>query len=134
MATLAAMIRVLLADDDPLVRSGLRLMLGGADDIDVVAEAADGGQALELADSCAPDIVLMDIRMPTMDGLEAAQTLLSRPSPPAIVMLTTFKADEYVLRALKAGAAGFLLKHTPPGEIVDAVRKVAAGSPSCRPR
>ncbi|MHA6765276.1 response regulator [Streptacidiphilus sp. PAMC 29251] len=123
----------MLADDDPLVRSGLRLMLSGAEDIEVVAEAADGSEVLALIDGCAPDLVLMDIRMPTMDGLEATRILRARPSPPAIVMLTTFRADEYVLRALRAGAAGFLLKHTPPGEIVAAVRKVAAGEPVLSP-
>ncbi|MFJ2646885.1 response regulator [Streptomyces sp. NPDC087420] len=127
------MIRVLLADDDPLVRSGLRLMLGGADDIEVVGEAADGSEVVALVGELAPDLVLMDIRMPVVDGLEATQLLRARPSPPAIVMLTTFKADEYVLRALRAGAAGFLLKHTPPGEIVAAVRRVAAGEPVLSP-
>jgi DNA-binding NarL/FixJ family response regulator len=127
------MIRVLLADDDPLVRSGLRLMLGGADDIEVVAEAADGSEVAALVDTYAPDLVLMDIRMPTVDGLEATQLLRERPSPPAIVMLTTFQTDEYVLRALQSGAAGFLLKHTAPGEIVAAVRRVAAGEPVLSP-
>jgi DNA-binding NarL/FixJ family response regulator len=127
------MIRVLLVDDDPLVRSGLRLMLGGADDIEVVAEAADGGEVLALVDEHAPDLVLMDIRMPGVDGLEATELLRARPGAPAVVMLTTFKDDEQVLGALRAGAAGFLLKHTPPAEIVTAVRRVKAGEPVLSP-
>ena len=127
------MIRVLLVDDDPLVRSGLRLMLSGADDIEVVAEAADGGEVLALVDEHAPDLVLMDIRMPGVDGLEATGLLRARPGAPAVVMLTTFKDDEQVLGALRAGAAGFLLKHTPPAEIVAAVRRVKAGEPVLSP-
>jgi len=131
------MIRVLLVDDDPLVRSGLRLMLGGADDIEVVAEAADGGEVLALVDEHAPDLVLMDIRMPGVDGLEATELLRARTGEqavaPAVVMLTTFKDDEQVLGALRAGAAGFLLKHTPPAEIVAAVRRVKAGEPVLSP-
>ncbi|MFD4553360.1 response regulator [Streptomyces sp. NPDC058469] len=131
------MIRVLLVDDDPLVRSGLRLMLSGADDIEVVAEAADGGEVLALVDEHAPDLVLMDIRMPGVDGLEATRLLRARTGErgavPAVVMLTTFKDDEQVLSALRAGAAGFLLKHTPPAEIVAAVRRVKAGEPVLSP-
>jgi len=137
------MIRVLLVDDDPLVRSGLRLMLSGADDIEVVAEAADGGEVLALVDEHAPDLVLMDIRMPGVDGLEATRLLRARarsgesaaapPVAPAVVMLTTFKDDEQILTALRAGAAGFLLKHTPPAEIVAAVRRVKAGEPVLSP-
>ncbi|WP_405990670.1 response regulator [Streptomyces sp. NBC_00986] len=127
------MIRVLLVDDDPLVRSGLRLMLSGADDIEVVAEAADGGEVPALVDEHAPDLVLMDIRMPGVDGLRATELLRSRPGAPAVVMLTTFKDDEQVLGALRAGAAGFLLKHTPPAEIVAAVRRVKAGEPVLSP-
>ncbi|WP_329321010.1 response regulator transcription factor [Streptomyces sp. NBC_01262] len=127
------MIRVLLVDDDPLVRSGLRLMLSGADDIEVVAEAGDGGEVPALVDEYAPDLVLMDIRMPGVDGLAATRLLRARPRPPAVVMLTTFKADDQVLSALRAGAAGFLLKHTPPAEIVAAVRRVKAGEPVLSP-
>ncbi|WP_327401173.1 response regulator transcription factor [Streptomyces sp. NBC_01288] len=127
------MIRVLLVDDDPLVRSGLRLMLSGADDIEVVAEAADGGEVPDLVDEHAPDLVLMDIRMPGVDGLKATELLRARPGAPAVVMLTTFKDDEQVLGALRAGAAGFLLKHTPPAEIVAAVRRVKAGEPVLSP-
>jgi len=127
------MIRVLLVDDDPLVRSGLRLMLSGADDIEVVGEAGDGSEVPALVDEHAPDLVLMDIRMPGVDGLEATRMLRARPDPPAVVMLTTFKADDQVLSALSAGAAGFLLKHTSPAEIVAAVRRVKAGEPVLSP-
>ncbi|MFJ7157450.1 response regulator [Streptomyces sp. NPDC101118] len=126
-------IRVLLVDDDPLVRSGLRLMLGGASDIEVVAEAADGAEVAPLVDAHAPDVVLMDIRMPGVDGLAATETLRARPGPPEVIVLTTFNTDEHVLRALRAGAAGFVLKHTPPAQIVDAVRRVAAGEPVLSP-
>ncbi|UCM91556.1 response regulator [Streptomyces marincola] len=126
-------IRVLLVDDDPLVRSGLRLMLGAAQDIEVTGEAADGAEVTGLVERLAPDVVLMDIRMPGMDGLAATESLRALPSPPEVVMLTTFNADEHVLRALRAGAAGFVLKDTPPGEIVEAVRRVAAGDPVLSP-
>ncbi|GGO91967.1 response regulator [Wenjunlia tyrosinilytica] len=127
------MIRILLVDDDPLVRSGLRLLFAGAPDIEVVAEAADGSEVLPLVRALAPDLVLMDIRMPTMDGLAATKALRGPAPSPEIVMLTTFHSDENVLSALRAGAAGFLLKDTPPREIVDAVRKVAAGDPVLSP-
>jgi DNA-binding NarL/FixJ family response regulator len=126
-------IRVLLVDDDPLVRSGLRLMLGAASDIEVAGEASDGAQVPALVDRLRPDVVLMDIRMPGMDGLTATERLRSRAAPPEVLVLTTFNADEHVLRALRAGAAGFVLKDTPPGEIVDAVRRVAAGDPVLSP-
>ena len=137
---------MLLVDDDPLVRSGLRLMLRGAPDVEVVAEAADGGEVAALVAECFPDIVLMDIRMPGMDGLAATEALRARPAqnspgsfmqrmshPPEVLMLTTFHTDEHVLRALRAGAAGFVLKDTPPQEIVTAVRKVVAGEPVLSP-
>ncbi|MEO5874682.1 MAG: response regulator transcription factor [Streptosporangiaceae bacterium] len=127
------MIRVLLVDDDALVRSGLRLMLGGAADLEVVGEAADGGEVGALVTACRPDVVLMDIRMPVIDGIMAAEALRRRPQPPEIIMLTTFNTDEHVLRALRAGAAGFVLKDTSPQEIVDAIRKVAAGDPVLSP-
>ncbi|AXK31933.1 DNA-binding response regulator [Streptomyces armeniacus] len=126
-------IRVLLVDDDPLVRAGLKLMLGGLPDIETAGEAADGSEVLPLVDELAPDVVLMDIRMPTVDGLTATETLRARSGSPEIIVLTTFDADEHVLRALRAGAAGFLLKDTPPAEIVAAVRKVAAGDPALSP-
>ena len=108
------MIRVLLVDDDALVRSGLRMMLAGAAGIDVVGEAGDGREVLAAVDLHRPDVVLMDIRMPAVDGIEATRLLRAQPSPPAVIVLTTFDADELVLRALRAGAAGFLLKDTPP--------------------
>ncbi|WP_229810871.1 response regulator transcription factor [Streptosporangium pseudovulgare] len=128
-----AQVGVLIADDDPLVRAGLVMMLGGAPDIRVVAEAGDGAEALRLVDRHAPDVVLMDIRMPSMDGLAATERLRARGGAPEVIVLTTFDADEHVLRALRAGAAGFLLKDTPPGEIVTAIRQVARGYPVLSP-
>ena len=120
-------IRVLLVDDDPLVRSGLRMLLAGAPALEVVGEAADGREVLPAVDRHRPDVVLMDIRMPQLDGIAATRLVRSQPSPPEVVVLTTFDADENVLRALRAGAAGFLLKDTPPGEIVRAIELVHAG-------
>jgi DNA-binding NarL/FixJ family response regulator len=121
------MIRVLLVDDDAVVRSGLRMMLAGAANLAVVAEAADGREVLGAVDLHRPDVVLMDIRMPQLDGIAATRLLAAQPDPPAVVVLTTFDADELVLRALQAGAAGFLLKDTPPAEIVRAIELVHAG-------
>jgi DNA-binding NarL/FixJ family response regulator len=126
-------IRVLLVDDDAIVRAGLRLMLGGAPDIGIVAEAADGAEVPALVASYRPDLVLMDIRMPGVDGLTATRTLRSRPGAPEVLVLTTFHTDAHVLRALRAGAAGFLLKDTPPQDIVTAIRTVAAGDPVLSP-
>ncbi|MEV6168611.1 response regulator transcription factor [Streptomyces sp. NPDC051954] len=126
-------IRLLLVDDDPLVRAGLSFMMGGADDIEIVGEAADGREVEALVDRTRPDVVLMDIRMPSVDGLTATEQLRGRKDAPQVVVLTTFHADEQVLRALRAGAAGFVLKDTPPAEIVDAVRRVAAGDPVLSP-
>jgi DNA-binding NarL/FixJ family response regulator len=126
-------IRVLLVDDDPLVRAGLSLMMGGAEDIEIVGEAADGSEVQALVDRTRPDVVLMDIRMPTVDGLTATERLRGREEAPQVVILTTFHADEQVLRALRAGAAGFVLKDTPPAEILAAVRRVAAGDPVLSP-
>ncbi|MGI5379237.1 response regulator transcription factor [Streptomyces sp. CA-251387] len=126
-------IRLLLVDDDPLVRAGLSFMLGGAEDIEIVGEAADGAEVETLVDRVRPDVVLMDIRMPSVDGLTATERLRGRKDAPQVVLLTTFHADEQVLRALRAGAAGFVLKDTPPAEIVDAVRRVAAGDPVLSP-
>jgi len=126
-------IRVLIVDDDPLLRAGLKLMLGGAPDIRVVGEAGDGTGVQGLIDRLAPDVVLMDIRMPGTDGLTATEAVRRRPGAPEVVILTTFDADEHVLRALRAGAAGFVLKDTPPGEIVDSVRRVAGGQPVLSP-
>lgn len=129
------MIRVLVVDDDPLVRSGLRLMLGGAPDVEVVGEATDGAEVAALVAEHSPDVVLMDLRMPGMDGLAATAALRARSSSrsPEVLVLTTFNSDEYVVRALRAGAAGFVLKDTPPREIVAAVRKVATGEPVLSP-
>jgi DNA-binding NarL/FixJ family response regulator len=118
---------------DPLVRAGLVMMLGGAPDIEVVAEAGDGTEVLPMVDEHAPDVVLMDIRMPTMDGLAATEALRARQDAPEVIVLTTFDADVHVLRALRAGAAGFLLKDTPPAQIVTAVRQVAQGQPVLSP-
>ncbi|MEU3400200.1 response regulator transcription factor [Streptomyces filamentosus] len=126
-------IRLLLVDDDPLVRAGLTLMLGGAESIEIVGEGADGSEVPDLVDRLAPDVVLMDIRMPHVDGLTATERLRARPGAPEVIVLTTFHADEQVLRALRAGASGFVLKDTPPAEIVTAVRRVAAGEPVLSP-
>lgn len=127
------MIRVLLVDDDALVRSGLRMMLAGAPGLEVVAEAADGREVLGAIDRHRPDVVLMDIRMPQLDGIAATRLVATQPDPPAVVVLTTFDADELVLRALQAGAAGFLLKDTPPAEIVRAIERVHAGDAMLSP-
>jgi DNA-binding NarL/FixJ family response regulator len=129
----AGVIRVLLVDDDALVRSGLRMMLSGAPGIEVVGEADDGRAVLGAVDLHRPDVVLMDIRMPQLDGIAATRLLRSQPDPPAVLVLTTFDADELVLRALHAGAAGFLLKDTPPAEIVRAVELVHAGDSMLSP-
>jgi DNA-binding NarL/FixJ family response regulator len=119
---------VLIADDQALVRGGFRMILESHDDITIVGEAEDGMQALSLARELAPDVVLMDIRMPGIDGLEATRRLLaSGPAGIHVLVLTTFDADEYVYEALKAGAAGFLLKSAPPARLIDAVRVVACG-------
>ena len=126
-------IRVMLVDDDPLVRSGLRMLLGGTEAIEVVAEADDGDKVLGAVDRHRPEVVLMDIRMPGLDGVFAVGLFTAQPSPPAILMLTTFDADHLVLRALRAGAAGFLLKDTPPAEIVRAIELVHAGDAMLSP-
>ncbi|MCW2850842.1 MAG: Two component transcriptional regulator, LuxR family [Nocardioides sp.] len=126
-------VRVLIVDDDPLVRSALGLMLGGQADVEVVGEAADGRDGIALARQLAPDVVLMDIRMPRLNGLDATQVLRDEPRPPRVIVLTTFDADEHVLGALAAGADGFLLKDTPPAQILEAIRKVASGEPILSP-
>lgn len=127
------MIRVLLVDDDALVRSGLKMMLSGADGVEVVGEAGDGREVLPALDRHRPDVVLMDIRMPVVDGIAATRLVREQPDPPAVVVLTTFDADELVLRALQAGASGFLLKDTPPPEIVRAIERVHAGDAMLSP-
>lgn len=127
-------IKVGIVDDDPLVRSALGLMLGGQADIEVVGEATDGQEALALVRTSAPDVVLMDIRMPRINGLEATRRVLTESQSPRVIVLTTFGADEYVVDALAAGADGFLLKDTPPPEIVAAIRAVASGEPILSPK
>ena len=136
MATVAgvnAAVRVLIVDDDPLIRAGLAMILGGSPELNVVGEAADGTEVAAAVDAYAPDVVLMDIRMPKLDGLAATELLRARPNPPQVIVLTTFHADEQVLRALRAGASGFLLKDTPPTEILRAISRVAAGEPILSP-
>jgi DNA-binding NarL/FixJ family response regulator len=130
---MTAPIRVLVVDDDALVRSGLRMMLAGADQIEVVGEADDGRGVLSAVDAYHPDVVLMDIRMPGLDGIGATRLLRAQREPPAVIVLTTFDADELVLRALQAGAAGFLLKDTAPAEIVRGIESVHAGDGSLSP-
>ena len=126
-------IRVLIVDDDPLVRAGLVMMLGGTDQVEVAGEASDGSEVLSAVDRHRPDVVLLDLRMPKVDGLEAMSLLRTQPSPPRILVLTTFDTDDQVLRALRAGAAGFLVKDTPPRDIVRAIELVAAGESMLSP-
>ena len=126
-------IRVLLVDDEELVRVGLRTVLEAAGDMDVVGEAGDGAAAVAAARELRPDVVLTDIRMPGTDGLTATREILALPDPPQVAVLTTFHVDEYVYAALAAGAAGFLLKDTPPREIAAAVRAVADGTATLSP-
>ena len=126
-------IRVLLVDDDALVRAGLRMILSSAEEIEVVGEAVDGADAVAAVQAHRPDVVLMDIRMPGMDGIAATSALRRLATPPHVIVLTTFQADEHVLSALRAGADGFLLKDTAPAEIVQAVRLVAAGEAMLSP-
>ena len=120
--------RVVVADDQALVRAGLKMVLEAEDDIEVVGEAADGEQVLEIARRTRPDVVLMDIRMPVLDGLEASRRLLARDDPPKILVLTTFDEEEYLYEALRAGTSGFLLKVSPPEQLIGAIRTVAAGN------
>jgi DNA-binding NarL/FixJ family response regulator len=126
-------IRVLVVDDDALVRSGLVMILGGAPDIEVVGQAVDGRDGVTAAREHRPDVVLMDIRMPRMNGLDATEHIGSWEHPPKIIVLTTFDADDFVVRALGAGASGFLLKDTAPAAIIDAIRRVADGDPMLSP-
>jgi DNA-binding NarL/FixJ family response regulator len=120
-------VRVLIADDQALVRGGFRMILDAKDDIEVVGEAGDGGEAVDLVERAAPDVVLMDIRMPDVDGIEATRRIVASGSPARIIILTTYDADEYVFSALRAGASGFLLKDVRPPELVEAIRVVARG-------
>lgn len=127
-------IRLLVVDDDPMVRTGLRLILGGEPDLEIAGEAGDGREAMAAIRELRPDVVLLDIRMPVQDGLVTTELLAGRPDRPRILVLTTFDADDMVLRALRLGADGFLLKDTPPPRMVEAVRAVAAGEPVLSPR
>jgi DNA-binding NarL/FixJ family response regulator len=120
-------IRVLAVDDEPMVCAHLRTILGSSGDIEVVAEAHDGLEALTQIDAVRPDVVLLDLRMPDLDGLAALERIAARPDPPVVVVLTTFDADEHVLRALHAGAVGFLVKSTPPEDLIQLVRVAAEG-------
>jgi DNA-binding NarL/FixJ family response regulator len=126
-------IRVLLVDDDALVRAGLRMILSSSEEMEVVGEAADGADAVAAAQANRPDVVLMDIRMPGMDGIAATSALRRLATPPHVIVLTTFQADEHVISALRAGADGFLLKDTAPTEIINGVRLVAAGEAMLSP-
>ncbi|WP_028709244.1 response regulator transcription factor [Propionicicella superfundia] len=126
-------IRVAVVDDDPLVRTGLGLILGGSPRIELVGEAGDGTEVADLVRRTSPDVVLMDIRMPRKDGLAATRELLAQADAPRVLVLTTFDSDDSVLQALQAGAAGFLLKDTPPERLVSAVLAVAAGEPILSP-
>ena len=130
---MAEVIRVLLVDDDPLVRAGLAMIIASAGDLIVVGEAGDGLEAVDSVREHRPDVVLMDIRMPRLDGIAATARLRALRPPPEILVLTTFQADAYVLDALRAGASGFLLKDTPPSEILAAIRQVAGGGTSLSP-
>jgi DNA-binding NarL/FixJ family response regulator len=128
-----SVIRVVVVDDHPLVRAALSVILASADDVALVGEAADGEQAEHAIAEYAPHVVLMDIRMPHVDGLLATERIRAVPDAPHVIVLTTFDADDHVLRALRAGASGFLLKDTLPPEILRAIRLVAAGEPMLSP-
>jgi DNA-binding NarL/FixJ family response regulator len=133
VAKVSERIRVLVVDDDALVRAGLSMLLADVEDIGIVGEATDGSEVAQAVDELEPDVVLMDIRMPGMDGLAATELLRAQSDAPEVIVLTTFEADDYVLRALRAGASGFLLKDTPPADIVRALRAVAVGEPMLSP-
>jgi DNA-binding NarL/FixJ family response regulator len=126
-------VRLVVVDDDPMVRAALRMMLGGDSGLDVVAEASDGEEALRVVPASDADVVLMDIRMPVRDGLSATEELLAVDPGLKVIVLTTFDTDDMVLRALRIGAAGFLLKDTPPARLVEAIRTVASGQPMLSP-
>jgi DNA-binding NarL/FixJ family response regulator len=126
-------IRVLIVDDDALVRAGLSMMLGAAPDLQIVGEAENGAQVAAAVDGHRPDVILMDIRMPKLDGLAATRLVRARPGAPQVIVLTTFDDHDSVLEALRGGAAGFLVKDTPPAEILRAIRLVAAGDAMLSP-
>ncbi|GAB3938742.1 response regulator transcription factor [Kribbella albertanoniae] len=127
------MTRLLIVDDEALVRAGLKMILESDSELEVVAEADDGADAAAMVTKHRPDVVLMDIRMPRLDGLAATRAVQALPDPPKVVVLTTFDLDDYVFRALQAGASGFLLKDTPPRELVQAIKVVAAGDAMLSP-
>jgi DNA-binding NarL/FixJ family response regulator len=133
MSTPGVPIRVLIVDDDALVRTGLTMMLGEFDDMTVAGAVGDGTEVAAAVNRHRPDVVLMDIRMPHLDGLAATEQLRARRDPPEVIILTTFDTDRHIRRAMRAGASGFLLKHTPPEQIARAVRLVAAGEPMLSP-
>ncbi|WP_353952639.1 response regulator transcription factor [Knoellia sp. S7-12] len=133
MSDPAASIRLAIVDDDPMVRAALRMMLGGNSGITVVVEATNGEEALTVVPESGADLVLMDIRMPVRDGLSATEALLSGDPSLKVIVLTTFDADDMVLRALRLGAAGFMLKDTPPARLVEAIKTVASGQPMLSP-
>lgn len=126
-------IRVVIVDDDAMVRTGLSMILGGDPEIAIVGEAVNGAEALAVVGRQTPDVVLMDIRMPVLDGLRATEEILRTANPPRVIVLTTFDTDDMVLQALRVGASGFLLKDTPPVRLVEAVTAVAAGDPMLSP-
>jgi DNA-binding NarL/FixJ family response regulator len=121
-------IRIVIADDQALVRSGFRLIVDARPDLEVVGEAEDGKQAVALVEELSPDVILLDVRMPNLDGIEATKRIVASGSRTRILVLTTFDLDEYVYGAIRAGASGFLLKDVRPGELVDAIRVVASGN------
>lgn len=133
MSEVSKHIRLLLVDDEWLVRAGLRTMLTGQPDITIVGEAADGSAVCDQVRETDANVVLMDIRMPKVNGLAATEALRAIPDPPQVVMLTTFDTDDLVLRSLQAGASGFLLKDTPPADLIGALRKVVTGEPILSP-
>ncbi len=133
MDTVSTPVRLLLVDDDPLVRAGLAMLLGGEPGVEVVAQVGDGAEVPAAVDAHHPHVVLMDLRMPGVDGIRATARLRARPNPPEVVVLTTFDSDDNVLRALRAGASGFLVKDAPPEQIVTAVHRAAAGEPILSP-
>lgn len=127
-------IRVLLVDDHELIRRGMRMVFDAEADIHVVGEAASGAEAVHMADEFAPDVVLMDIRMPEMDGIEATRRIVRTTPASRVLVLTTFDLDEYAFGSLRAGASGFLLKNTPPAQLMEAIRSIAAGDALVSPR
>ncbi|GAB3146238.1 response regulator transcription factor [Micromonospora sonneratiae] len=133
-ATPTRPVRILLVDDQPLLRTGFRMVLGAEDDLDIVGEAGDGVDAVDLARRLLPDVVLMDIRMPRLDGVAATRAIVDARLPVRVLILTTFDLDEYVVGALRAGASGFLAKDVPAEDLVTAIRTVAAGDAVVAPR